>query len=1508
MINVHNLIKLDKYSKTIPLPHLTLMTRSFGVLGVISHYTDWQVSIRGNELDEISFTVNKYINNKINPIWDKIEDLKIVSLEHGGKFEIQVTYTDEKQTVKSVQGVSLETELGQVYLNDFHVNDEEDVDREDYKVTVLYDPEHKERSLLHRVLADKVPHWSIDGTRMTDYVVGEIDYGPERVNSINREFTVDGTTVYDFLTDEVSKKFNVVFRFDTDTRQFWCESLIEDEEQLCKTVGEDTMILVSKNKLGNEITINSNKDEVKNCFRVEGGDDYITSQVAVVNMTGTNYIYHFADFQLNDMSDELREAILSYNDWMATREEEYYGDNGLYVKYSEADEELYRLRDSMTPVIQIDPPADAQTQWTLLKEAIEDVNTNIGVYLTNSYDSELFQGVTNNVATMLEVWCDPRYKVEILDDPSPIYNPSPTPKIWKGIARVTKESDEQDYYPLDIDIEDNPDAYKFTAKIVSDDEDLTYTRQKVQIALAKGELSRVDENFLPSTPFYVNFDPSYEWDTNEKKEIHVDNYWYRPDNDELKKYEKNTSTNVFSWRMITGSEKTEIKEQLEDLIQYLRDWNLQQLQTFQIGYQTCQSVLMSGMAIKNDTSQPAGLPTHREIAEKLYDEYTRRLFLVNMVLDERTYQVNHQELLVENLYEQVLKFQKDSAFMSYLIDELGYTTQEADELYKQYRSYIREDNYQNSNFISTGIEDHKKLVDNAKELLTKAQDELKKACVLQRTVSVNLNNLLALPEFEPLYTKFEMFNYIRVRTDDEILKLRMIGVDYSGDSMESIEVTFSDQVETVDGSMSDLQSVLSQARSIATSYSATLEKAEQGSDARNLILETYRNGLNAANTMLKSSDDNEVTVSRAGIIAKRMDDQGFYGDKQLRIVGNGMYMTVDAWKSVEMAVGEILFTDPLTGDRSWKYGVIADALVGNLIVGQELVIGNESGSVRITGDGINISNGTITWNATGSTSATGVRIPALENALSVSTTTIGSDFIVSPKIGGGYLYLTSEDGINSIELNPSGGTIKNKDGRTTSGYIIRAHSDGNDVFSIDTLGNAIFRGTVYASAGEFTGTITASSGTIGGWSIDSSSIYKGNFKLSSSSLTLESYRIDGNTQYGTIVGSGYIQFFDGVYSNDTNDAIGYITTGTWQDSTPPVVGLTFNVPKNGKFISFGHRTGTSGNWSTPLVINYGLNPGNHTQEVLIYGNTYFGRNAYLDGDFYFNNNYYLRAWSTGSTPVGIGTNGTLCANTGLRVGVLHWSSYTASVHGSLYATNIRADAWGTGRSNSNYNHSLYGSLAVLDNYGDRATIFADLNGDVTGDVTGTADSAKYSIEAGMLVKSELSGYYCYISNSNNLVPVILTMNCGGPVNYWANVYAANGQIQPSDRNMKRSISNIKSAYENMFLKLNPVSYQFKDGDRTHIGFISQEVEEAMTEENLTDMDFAGFCRDLDQVVEKNKETGEEIITQKYNEDGTEKYRYAIRYSEFIALNTHMIQKLYKRVDELEERLSKYETI
>lgn len=159
------------------------------------------------------------------------------------------------------------------------------------------------------------------------------------------------------------------------------------------------------------------------------------------------------------------------------------------------------------------------------------------------------------------------------------------------------------------------------------------------------------------------------------------------------------------------------------------------------------------------------------------------------------------------------------------------------------------------------------------------------------------------------------------------------------------------------------------------------------------------------------------------------------------------------------------------------------------------------------------------------------------------------------------------------------------------------------------------------------------------------------------------------------------------------------------------------------------------------------------------------------------------------------------------------------------------------------------------------------------------------------------------------------LDVGRPNFRWGTVFANQPSISTSDRNLKESITELTDKHERMFKLLKPCSFKFVNGNsgRTHVGYIAQDVEEAMTECGIPDTEFAGFCKDQKLKSEmktrtvdvEDPETG--VIIQKTEEyldeqpiDG--EYTYSLRYEEFIALNTHMIQKQQKEIDELKKQV------
>lgn len=101
-------------------------------------------------------------------------------------------------------------------------------------------------------------------------------------------------------------------------------------------------------------------------------------------------------------------------------------------------------------------------------------------------------------------------------------------------------------------------------------------------------------------------------------------------------------------------------------------------------------------------------------------------------------------------------------------------------------------------------------------------------------------------------------------------------------------------------------------------------------------------------------------------------------------------------------------------------------------------------------------------------------------------------------------------------------------------------------------------------------------------------------------------------------------------------------------------------------------------------------------------------------------------------------------------------------------------------------------------------------------------------------------------------------NLGGTNYHWKNVYATNGTIQTSDANKKMDVNYLDNKYLELFDLLVPKTFRTIYGDRTHVGFIAQDVEEAMNTVGLTSEKFAGLCYDFD-------EEGEKHYALRYNE-------------------------------------------
>lgn len=196
----------------------------------------------------------------------------------------------------------------------------------------------------------------------------------------------------------------------------------------------------------------------------------------------------------------------------------------------------------------------------------------------------------------------------------------------------------------------------------------------------------------------------------------------------------------------------------------------------------------------------------------------------------------------------------------------------------------------------------------------------------------------------------------------------------------------------------------------------------------------------------------------------------------------------------------------------------------------------------------------------------------------------------------------------------------------------------------------------------------------------------------------------------------------------------------------------------------------------------------------------------------------------------------------------------------------------------------------------------------TADSATTAESAKQCIKASTAyyLQGITANEHVQISGNGNLIPSSSSVYCGTTVNPFAGGYSSGGWKTTSDRRKKKDFRKLleDDRFERFFVLLQPMEYRLIENDeKMHMGFVAQDVEQAMTDCGISENEFYG----LEHAVfsEKDFESNEEW--EKFLEqNGGTNDMYTLCYQEFIALNTAMIQKLQNRCNDFERRLSALE--
>ena len=184
-----------------------------------------------------------------------------------------------------------------------------------------------------------------------------------------------------------------------------------------------------------------------------------------------------------------------------------------------------------------------------------------------------------------------------------------------------------------------------------------------------------------------------------------------------------------------------------------------------------------------------------------------------------------------------------------------------------------------------------------------------------------------------------------------------------------------------------------------------------------------------------------------------------------------------------------------------------------------------------------------------------------------------------------------------------------------------------------------------------------------------------------------------------------------------------------------------------------------------------------------------------------------------------------------------------------------------------------------------------------------ADYADYAISAGSATNATYlkNGSYVYISSNGNLIPSSSDVACGTSANPFKTGHSVNGWKTTSDERVKKDFVSLDDdpRFEAFFYLLNPTEYKLKsDKDGiVRVGFGAQTVKAAMDAAGIAENEFRGFSHEyVDMSQFETEEERRQFLERNCGNADT----YSLSYQEFIALNTHMIQKQHEDIEKLKQ--------
>ena len=839
----------------------------------------------------------------------------------------------------------------------------------------FYWPTCPELSLLN-IIFKKIPCWKI-GHVDADLLHKEYRFEEERI------------AVYDFMMNEMSETVGCVVVWDTIKNEVNFYSTEEDGLTVENSVQTlfDSDIFISRDNLATEINVSYSTDDIKTKLRVSGGSEDI--DIRDVNL-GQNYIMNLDYYNTIEwMGEDLYNAWNSYTKLLEEKTAEY---EVAITQWTNAYNEYQKIKTHVPFEFNVLLVGDVFEKlyctYTVVgdtEEAFNATMTSLQNHLKLYYTTETPEAFDSNDNLLLTLkdknensakirvkYTDGEYKVSLNKH-----------NAANGLNEASQ------YFSLQEWVEG-----KLTAEY------LGLTNYKVSsigvlgsyLCLAKDELAVNDDGSYTTLQEYgidlleekrktylniftVHTEGLFSSEKNQcvvQAEEPTENYpvgtfWLDSDDENLAFYRY---TDASVWAVVDTNEALpECKNYIRFIdnykklqaVQKVLAEKIEQANYWQDGFYV-EDFYLNRENIDKDVllNVAQAYFVGRNIFDVSYDN-DAQIYTFSLDGDAQHYAVYMQGKRPYISYANSVG--ASQCKMNYLTSVTKMETQFTDAQWARLSPFIREDEYSNDNILFVGNESDEEELDLRKELLEEAQKELKKICQPKLSFNMNMANILAIPEFKPLMSRFQLGNYIKVELrPGYVQRARLLEVNFSLSDFSDFNATFGNLI-TTKSEIDKHADLLKQAVTAGKTVASSANNWQRGADKATALDKAITDGLKDAALEVGAAYGQAISWDQYGIWGRKLVDgtTDQYEDEQFRMINNKLVFSSDGFETSKAVFGKFTIKDK-DGNEQTRWGVLSDAVIAGYIEGSDIY----GGTIDI-GDGNFVvdSYGNVSINACG---------------------------------------------------------------------------------------------------------------------------------------------------------------------------------------------------------------------------------------------------------------------------------------------------------------------------------------------------------------------------------------------------------------------------------------------------------------------------------------------------------------------------------------------------------------